>query len=92
MTGAVGIGPTIGGPRPGCGLRVRMDHNKALPTGDFNCACGEFAEDAVGRDEVAAMAIRAERHMRDECPVPAVRAAAALRSDRRARQIKKARK
>ncbi|MFF5285222.1 hypothetical protein [Streptomyces sp. NPDC013171] len=92
MSGAVGIGPTIGSPRPGFGLRVRMDHNRALPTGDFNCRCGEFAEDAVGPEEVASMAVRAERHMRDDCPLPDVRAAAALRSARRVQQQHRKRK
>ncbi|WP_327162070.1 hypothetical protein [Streptomyces zaomyceticus] len=87
-----GIGPTIGGPRPGFGLRVRMDHNRALPTADFNCRCGEFAEDAVGREEVASMAVRAERHMRDDCALTDVRAAAGLRATRRVQQQQRKRK
>ncbi|MGW7248848.1 hypothetical protein [Streptomyces decoyicus] len=78
-----GVGPTIGNPRPGYGLRVRLDHAKALASGDFNCRCGELAEDATGHEEVRQMAIRAERHMRDECPLEDVRSAAAARDRRR---------
>lgn len=74
-----GVGPSIGGPRPGFGLRIRLDSPRALATGDCNCACGEFAEDAVGADQVQQMTVRAERHMRDECPLCHVRAAAARR-------------
>ncbi|MET9729268.1 hypothetical protein ABZZ79_00955 [Streptomyces sp. NPDC006458] len=73
-----GIGPTIGNPHPGYGLRVRLDSNKAksLASGDFNCPCGH-AEDAVGYAEVASLVIRYGRHRRDDCPIPEVRAAAA---------------
>ncbi|MFJ7067528.1 hypothetical protein [Streptomyces sp. NPDC101115] len=94
MSGSGGIGPTIGGPRPGPGLRIRLDHAKAksLAAADFVCVCGLPAEDAVGYDAVQSLAIRAERHMRDDCPVPEVRAAAALRSERRARQNQRKRK
>ncbi|WP_329151271.1 hypothetical protein OIU91_28510 [Streptomyces sp. NBC_01456] len=84
-----GIGPTIGTPQPGFGLRVRLDHKRALASGDFNCRCGELAEDAVGHDEVRQMAVRAERHMRDECPLEEVRAAAAMRDHRRKNPRKK---
>jgi len=83
MTGITGIAPTIGGQHPGFGLRIRKDGSKKLATGDVNCPCGEYAEDAVGDDEVQQMAIRAERHMRDECTNPDVRAAAARRDHRR---------
>ncbi|MFI9600364.1 hypothetical protein ACIHCX_10865 [Streptomyces sp. NPDC052043] len=73
-----GIGPTIGNPRPGCGLRVRLDSNKAksLASGDYMCPCGH-AEDATGHAEVEALAIRYGRHRRDDCPIPEIRAAGA---------------
>lgn len=73
-----GIGPTIGNPHPGYGLRVRLDSNKAksLASGDFNCPCGH-AEDAVGYAEVESLAIRYGRHRRDDCPIPEIREAAA---------------
>ncbi|MFF5451839.1 hypothetical protein ACFY40_11440 [Streptomyces sp. NPDC012950] len=92
--GAVGIGPTIGNPAPGPGLRVRLDHAKAktLAAADFVCSCGRPPEDAVGYDAVEALVIRAERHMRDDCPVPEVRAAAAQRSARRVQHQKRKRK
>jgi hypothetical protein len=86
MNGRPGLGPTIGGSTPGPGLRVRLDRPNGLPTGDFDCACGEFAESAVGAAEVQAMTVRAERHMRDTCSNTEVRAAAALRSYRRTQQ------
>lgn len=73
-----GIAPTIGGDRPGCGLRVRLDHPKALAAADFNCPCGDFAEDATGEHEVQQLVIRAARHMRDDCTNTEVRAAAGL--------------
>lgn len=92
MTGRTGIAPTIGGLHPGYGLRIRKDGSKKLAAGDFNCACGDFAEDAIGDIEVEQMAVRAERHMRDDCPNPAVRAAAALRHDRRQQQTRNRRK
>lgn len=94
MTRAVGVGPTVANPRPGFGLRVRLDHAKAksLAAADFNCACGQLAEDAIGFDAVEALVIRAERHMRDDCPIPEVRAAAALRSARRKQQATRKRK
>lgn len=87
-----GIAPTIGGDRPGYGLRVRLDHPKALATADFNCACGAMAEDATGEREVQQLVIRAERHMRDHCTDPNVRAAAALRDWRRHHPAKTRRK
>lgn len=87
-----GLAPTIGDPTPGCGLRVRHDHPRALPSADFNCACGDFAEDAAGDREVQQLVIRAERHMRDECTNPAVRAAAAHRDWRRHHPTTKRRK
>ena len=72
-----GLAPTIGNPRPGYGLRVRLDSNKAksLASGDFACPCG-LAEDATGYGEVQALVVRYGRHQRDECPNPEVRAAA----------------
>jgi hypothetical protein len=72
-----GIGPTVGNPHPGYGLRVRLDSNKAksLASGDFNCPCGH-AEDAVGYAEVESLVIRYGRHRRDDCPIPEIRAAA----------------
>lgn len=86
-----GLGPTIGNPRPGYGLRVRLDHAKAktLAAADFNCAGGDFAEEAVGYEAVKELVIRAERHMRDECTNEDVRAAAAQRSARRTQQARK---
>jgi hypothetical protein len=86
MTGITGIAPTIGGLHPGYGLRIRKDGPKKLATADFNCVCGELAEDAVGDDEVQQLAIRAERHMRDDCTNKDVRAAAARRDFRRKHQ------
>lgn len=86
-----GIAPTIGGDRPGYCLRVRLDHPKALATADFTCACGDMAEDATGEREVQQLVIRAERHMRDTCPNPNVRAAA-LRDWRRNHPTAKTRK
>ena len=73
-----GIGPTIGSPHPGYGLRVRLDSNKAksLASGDFTCPCGH-SEDAVGYAETEALVIRYGRHQRDECPLPEIREAAA---------------
>jgi hypothetical protein len=73
-----GLGPTIGNPHPGYGLRVRLDHPKAktLAAGDFMCPCGH-AEDAVGYAEVEALVIRYGRHRRDDCPIPEIREAAA---------------
>ena len=75
---AASLGPTIGNPNPGYGLRVRLDNAKAksLAAGDFTCPCGR-AEDAVGYPEVEALVIRYGRHRRDECPIPETRAAAA---------------
>lgn len=73
-----GIGPTVGGPQPGYGLRVRLDNAKAksLAAADFTCPCGH-AEDAVGYADVEALAVRYGRHRRDECPLPEIRAAGA---------------
>lgn len=89
-----GVGPTIGNPHPGCGLRVRLDHAKAksLAAADFTCPCGRPPEDALGYEAVEQLVIRAERHMRDECPDEHVRAAAALRSKRRKQHARKRRK
>ncbi|MEU3447209.1 hypothetical protein AB0H29_08260 [Streptomyces thermolilacinus] len=94
MTGAVGAGPTIGLPQPGFGLRVRLDHAKArdLAAADFACSCGAPSEDALGYDAVLALMVRAERHMRDDCPNPQVRQAAALRNARRIQHSKSRRK
>lgn len=91
---SVGLGPTIGGSRPGYGLRVRLDSPKAksLASADFACSCGRPSEDAVGYEAVQQLAIRAERHMRDECPNDDVRQAAALRDVRRKQQQNKRRK
>lgn len=73
-----GIGPTIGNPHPGYGLRVRLDNVKAksLASADFDCPCG-LAEDAVGYAETEQLAVRALRHRRDDCPIPEVREQAA---------------
>lgn len=73
-----GLGPTIGGPHPGYGLRVRLDSpkNKTLAAGDFRCPCGH-AEAAVGHAEVEALVIRYGRHRRDDCPIPEIRKQAA---------------
>ncbi|MET9142404.1 hypothetical protein [Streptomyces sp. NPDC004042] len=73
-----GLGPTVGNPHPGFGLRVRLDNakTKSLAAGDFNCPCGH-AEDAVGYAETEALAVRYARHRRDDCPIPEVRAEAA---------------
>lgn len=73
-----GIGPTIGNPQPGYGLRVRFPPGKAktLAAADFTCPCGH-AEDAVGYAEVEALAVRYSRHRRDDCPIPEIRAAGA---------------
>lgn len=89
-----GAGPTIGLPHPGYGLRVRLDHSKAkdLAAADFACSCGRPPEDAFGYAAVEALVIRAERHMRDECPNEDVRAAAAMRSERRKQHARKRRK
>lgn len=77
------VTPTICDPKPGFGLRVRFDHPRALPVADADCRCGTFAESAVGEVEVQRLVIRFERHARDECPLPEVRAAAATRDWRR---------
>ncbi|NJP71925.1 hypothetical protein [Streptomyces sp. C1-2] len=73
-----GLGPTVGNPWPGYGLRVRLDHPKAksLAAADYSCPCGR-AEDAVGYAEVEALVVRFGRHQRDECPLPEIRAKAA---------------
>lgn len=73
-----GIGPTLGNPHPGYGLRVRLDHAKAksLAAADFTCPCGQ-AEDAVGYAATEQLVIRAQRHRRDACPIPEVREQAA---------------
>jgi hypothetical protein len=73
-----GLGPTIGAPHPGYGLRIRLDNAKAksLASGDFTCPCGR-AEDSVGYAETQALAVRYSRHRRDDCPIPEIRAAGA---------------
>ncbi|MDT0381386.1 hypothetical protein RM572_21750 [Streptomyces sp. DSM 42041] len=76
---APAVAPTICGPRPGCGLRVRLDHPKALASADFSCSCGHGDGPVTGPHEVAALVARVGKHMRDTCPTPAVRRAAALR-------------
>ncbi|MFI1467611.1 hypothetical protein [Streptomyces wuyuanensis] len=88
-----GIGPTIGNPHPGDGLRVRLDSNKAksLASGDFTCPCGH-AEDAVGYAEVELLVIRYGRHRRDDCPIPEIRAAAARQYAALQHSMKKRRK
>ncbi|MFJ8855273.1 hypothetical protein [Streptomyces sp. NPDC102437] len=78
-----GIGPTIGNPRPGPGLRVRFDGSKSLVSADWSCACGAPPEDAIGPDAVQQLVLRAERHRRDTCTNEDVRTAAALRDHRR---------
>ncbi|MCX4705681.1 hypothetical protein [Streptomyces sp. NBC_01373] len=74
---STGIVPTIGGRRPGFGLRVRKDGNKALAVADADCRCGTFSEAASGDFEVESLVARYTRHRRDECPIPEIRAAAA---------------
>ena len=78
-----GIGPTIGNPRPGYGIRVRLDNYKALSlaSGDFVCPCG-LAVDAVGYAETEHLVVRAQRHRRDECPIPEIREQAAAEASR----------
>lgn len=73
-----GFAPTIGDPRPGYGLRVRVTNVWAggLVAGDYSCPCG-LAEDATGLSDVTALVIRYGRHRRDECPLPEVRQAGA---------------
>ncbi|EPH40885.1 hypothetical protein ABT390_36755 [Streptomyces aurantiacus] len=71
------IGPTICDPHPGYGLRVRKDSNRAIPTADGDCPCGQFSKSAQGDVEVESLVIAYGRHRRDECPIPAIRAAAA---------------
>lgn len=73
-----GLGPTVGSPRPGFGLRVRLDNAKArdCASADSSCPCG-YAEDAVGHDQVQGLVVRYGRHRRDECPLPQIRAAGA---------------
>lgn len=72
-----GVGPSIGNPRPGFGLRVRFD-SKALDlvAADYSCRCGH-AEDAVGYAEAQALVVRYGRHRRDDCSIPSIRAAGA---------------
>lgn len=88
-----GIGPTIGNPHPGYGLRVRLDSNKAksLASGDYSCPCGH-AEDAVGYAEVELLAVRYSRHRRDECPIPEVREEGARQYAALERSMKKKRR
>lgn len=74
---AVTITPTIGDPRPGYGIRVRKDANRSLAVADADCPCGQFSRAAKGDVEVEALVIGYGRHRRDECPIPAIRAAAA---------------
>jgi hypothetical protein len=69
--------PTIGGRRPGFGIRVRKDGNRALAVADADCPCGKFCEAASGDVEVENLVIRYGRHRRDECPNPEIRKAAA---------------
>jgi hypothetical protein len=88
-----GIGPTIGNPRPGYGIRIRLDSHKAksLASADYSCPCGH-AEDATGYAEVELLAIRYGRHRRDECPIPEVRQEAARQYEALKRSMKKKRK
>ncbi|WP_431784372.1 hypothetical protein [Streptomyces chumphonensis] len=79
------ITPTICGPQPGYGLRVRCDGNRALAVADVDCRCGQLAASATGALEVQQLVVRAERHMRDDCPIPEVRRAAAFRDAARRR-------
>ncbi|MFF9568465.1 hypothetical protein [Streptomyces sp. NPDC014685] len=78
-----GIGPTIGNPAPGPGLRVRFDGPKSMVSADWSCACGAPGEDAIGPDAVQQLVLRAERHRRDTCPNEDVRQSAAMRDHRR---------
>jgi len=73
----VQIAPTIGDPRPGYGLRVRKDGNKALAVADADCPCGQFSRAAKGDVEVESLVIGYGRHRRDQCSIPEIRAAAA---------------
>lgn len=84
-----GVGPTIGNPRPGPGLRVRFDGPTSLVGADWACVCGAPSEDAIGYEAAQQLVIRAERHRRDECPDKDVRTAAALRDLRRRNQRRK---
>ncbi|MGW1587288.1 hypothetical protein [Streptomyces sp. NPDC002386] len=73
-----GLGPTIGGTRPGHGLRVRVTDpwSGGLVAGDYSCPCG-LAEDVTGTYGVEALVVRYGRHRRDECPIPEIREAGA---------------
>ncbi|MEU5036601.1 hypothetical protein AB0G48_20980 [Streptomyces rubiginosohelvolus] len=78
-----GLGPTIGHPAPGPGLRVRFDGSTSMVSADWACACGAPSEDAIGHEAVQQLVLRAERHRRDTCPDEDVRQAAAMRDLRR---------
>lgn len=81
-----GVGPTIGNPAPGPGIRVRFDGPTSLAGADWSCICGAPSEDAIGFQAVEQLVIRAERHRRDDCPNKDVRTAAAMRDLRRRNQ------
>lgn len=87
-----GLAPTIGGDRPGYGLRIRKDGKRTPGSADFNCRCGHAEGPVIGDFEAETLAVRSERHMRDDCPLPDIRAAAALRDERRKRSNTKRRK
>ncbi|WP_405674829.1 hypothetical protein OG292_03070 [Streptomyces sp. NBC_01511] len=84
-----GVGPTIGNPRPGPGLRIRFDVPTSLTGADWECVCGAPSEDAIGFYDALQLVLRAERHRRDECPDKEVRRAAAMRDLRRKKHKRK---
>ena len=86
------ITPTVGGSRPGYGLRVRKDGNRALAVADADCACGQFSKAATGDVEVEALVTGYGRHRRDECPIPEIRAAAARQYVRLQQSLNKRRR
>ncbi|MFD3517748.1 hypothetical protein [Streptomyces sp. NPDC058657] len=82
-----GVGPTIGHPNPGPGLRVRFDgRHTSMVSADWSCACGAPSEDAIGPEAVQQLVLRAERHRRDTCTNEDVRQAAGLRDIQRRKQ------
>lgn len=87
-----GLAPSIGGRRPAFGLRIRKDDKRVPGSADFNCRCGHAEGPVIGDFEAETLAVRAERHMRDDCPLPDIRAAAELRDWRRHHPTKKRRK
>lgn len=87
-----GIAPTIGGRRPGFGLRVRKDGNRAFSAADAECRCGQFSESVTGDAEVERLVVRFGRHQRDDCAIPEVREAAARHYARLQQSLSKRRR